>query len=150
MATQMIHGDLGGGTWGFRVARPGYDAVSEPFGSRNISFDSRLANIGNVVAFGLAQCDGPAISFPAMNYVPVAAIFPLVGSAAVIGRGLLKIYTYKNSQQGANVNHFYAPTIGIVTASTIRVVSYTNPFYSTQSVYSSSGTWHAYCVYASE
>lgn len=150
MVTRMIHGDLGGGVFGFRVSRPGYDAILEPLGSRNISFDSRLANIGSVVAFGLAQCDGAAIPFPPMNYVPVAAIFPLIGSTAVLGRGLLKIYTYKNKQQGADVSHYYSPIIGIVTSSYIRIASYTNPFYSTQSVYASSGTWCAFCVYASE
>ena len=145
MVTRMVYGDLGGGVHGFRVSRPGYDALTEPFGSRNISLDSRLANIGAVVAAGVAQVDGATVSFPAMNYVPCAVILPLSGGVINSSGYHLVNWEWPDRPQVLQ-NHTYLKAIAIVTTSTIRIVRYTNPWFTTYG----SGEWYLYYVFASE
>ncbi len=63
MTSRILHGDIGDGTFVFRVSKPGFDVEAEPFGSRGISFDSRLSDIGTVVASGWFS-GGAAVSVP--------------------------------------------------------------------------------------
>lgn len=139
----MICGRLAGGDYGIRVARPGYDAFAEPFGSRNISFDSRVSDIGTVVAAGLATCGGAPISFPAMPYIPICKIQMYDGN-------LWSDWLFQNAAGGVASVHSWIPAIAIVDNASLRVVAYTNSNYSPPDYFSPYGMLFHYSVFASE
>jgi len=151
MTLQGFIGDFGGGTYGARISKPGYDAGTEPFGSRNISLDTRLSYLGSVIAAGLIQCGGGAISFGAtLDYVPIVQIKLWDGTylrrtdfvnknPAPSGAYTLLIGGYR---------HAFIPAVAIVTTSTVQVVQYTIPFYDTTSFYNANGQYYFYTVYA--
>lgn len=140
MTSRILDGDIGGGNFVFRVSKPGFNVETEPFGSAGISFDSRLSDIGTVVASGLVQCGGSAVSFPTMPYVPIVRIFPWDG----LRMNAYNVKAFFNGQ----LYHTWRPAIAIVTDSSIRVVAYTNPFFNTLGFYNPNGQYYVYSVYA--
>lgn len=121
MGYEVVLGDLGdGGNVGLRVARPGFDVFAEPFGSKNIAFDSRLQELSTVIAQGLCQLNQP-IGFNALPYVPVA-MFNRVSP--------FQIEEYWSKQIGT-ANHQFIPYIGVVTSFSFIVVPFQIPFYGT-------------------
>jgi hypothetical protein len=132
----MVSGALGGGAYGMRVSRPGYDVLAEPFGSAGIAFDTRISVIGTVVAAGLIQCGAGPLSFPAMNYVPIAKILRWDGT-----------YLYDHHVVMAAF-HRWLPAIALMTNSSIEVVAFTNPWVVTTNYFNPNGTYFLYYVFA--
>jgi hypothetical protein len=134
----MVNGNMGSGQIAFRTSLPGYDVLAEPLGSANISFDSRLGDIGTVVASGLVICGGATISFPTMGYVPIFRIALWDGNI--------------QNQRIVNVSgsgHLWLPSIGIITSSSLQVVAYTNPFFNTLAYNNPTGSYYLYYIFAS-
>lgn len=136
----MLKGDLGGGAFGMRVSLPGFDVTTEPLGSSNISFDTRTNEMGTVIASGLATVGGAAVVFPTMPYVPLVQIFRWDGTNCIINDVHF---------QGGSVDHWWLPVIAVVSASTMSLVAYTNPFYNTASYFNPAGQSYLYSIYAS-
>ena len=134
----MVAGALGGGAYGMRVAKPGFDVFAEPFGSTNIAFDTRIADIGTVVASGLIQCGAGPVPFPAMNYVPIVKLLRWDGSN-------LSDFLYLHGF----VAHRWLPAIALVTTNSIQVVAFTSPFVNTLATFNPNGTFFLYYVFAS-
>lgn len=139
----MVSGKLIGGDYGIRTSVPGYDAFSEPFGSRGISFDTRVEQAGTVVAAGLITCGGSAIPFPAMPYVPICKINRWDGADLYSSNE-----TFLNAAGGVASSHRWIPVIAIVTNSYIQVVPYTNSNYDPRSFYNPTGQAFLYSVFA--
>lgn len=113
-------GDLGGDVYGLRVSRPGYNVLTEPLGSKGISFDSRLVDFGIVHAQGAAFLNTP-VSFPALPYVPLATIHRIGGSL---------IYTEDVVRTNiGNAVHFATPYVALVSTSSLVVIPQSVPFY---------------------
>jgi len=132
---RLFRGNLGGAQV-LRVSRPGFSAQGEPFGSPGIALDTRIADIGTVVASGLIVCGGGPISFPAMNYVPIVKIL------AYSGGNLLDHFIV------SAVAHNWLPAIALVTQSTIEVVAFTCPWVNTTGYYNPNGQYYLYYVFA--
>lgn len=140
MTNRHVDGDMGGGTFVTRTSRPGYDVLTEPLGSSGISFDSRLTDIGTVVAAGLIQCGGSPVYFPEMNYVPIVQIFPWDGT-------YLDGYNqYIN--WSVTSPHIWIPAIALVSTSYLQVIAYTNPWFDVTLSYNPTGTYFLYFVLA--
>ncbi len=137
MTNRSLKGTFGDGTFGMRFSRPGYDVWTEPFGSPKISFDTRLSDIGTVVASGLILCGGGPVLFPTMNYVPIVKIFRWNGSAL------------EDQVYFAAVAHRWLPAVAIVTPSSIEVVAYTIPWVATTNYFNPNGSYYLYYVFAS-
>jgi hypothetical protein len=148
MTRRLYLGNIGGG--GLRISKPGYDVVTEAYGSRKIAFDSRLSYLGNVLAAGLIQCGGSQITFGPLNYVPIVQI------KLWDGTDLRRTdFVKKNPDSGTTYTHLnggylhaFIPAVAIVTTSTLKVVQYTIPFYDTTSFYNANGLYYFYTVYA--
>lgn len=138
MTRRLLLGNTGSG--GLRISKPGYDVINEPYGSRNIAFDSRLSYLGSVLAAGLIQCGGAAIPFPTLNYVPIVQIKLWDGTD-------LRRSDFTGKTDGTLV-HTFIPAVAIVTTSSIQVVQFTFPFYNTAAFYNANGQWFFYSVYA--
>lgn len=139
MAGRVRSGNLGS-AYGLRVSRPGHDVTAEPLGSTGIALDTRIADIGTVIASGLIQCGGGAVAFPGtLPYVPIAQILHWSGTN-------LDDYVYV---YGSSVGHMWLPAYAVVTQSTIEVKAHSFPWYSNLSVYNPTGQWYLYYVFAS-
>jgi hypothetical protein len=136
----MVSGALGGGAFGMRVSKPGYDVMTEPFGSATISFDTRFSDIGTVIAGGLIQCGAGPVPFPggALPYVPIAHILRWDGSNIYSDHVVIRA-----------VSHQWLPAVAIVTASSIEVRAFTNPWVNTLAYFNPNGTYFVYYVFAS-
>jgi len=143
VAVRMVSGKLIGGDYGIRTSVPGYDAFSEPFGSRGISFDTRVEQSGTVVASGLITCGGAAIPFPAMPYVPICKINRWDGADLYSSNE-----TFLNAAGGVASTHRWIPVIAIVTTSYIQVMPYTNSNYDPRAFYNPTGQLFLYSVFA--
>lgn len=138
MVNRVVAGDMGGGAFGLRSSLPGYDVLNEPFGSPNINFDTRLTSIGTVIKSGLIKCGGDAVTFPTMPYVPIVSI------AAWDKTDLRTEQTVFSSDLG----HAWLPSVAIVTNSSIKVVAYITPFYTTTDYYNPNGSDFLYYIFA--
>jgi hypothetical protein len=139
---RIVGGNFGGASPGFRVSKPGYDAVTEPVGSDNIALDTNMDFIGSVVASGLVQCGGSSVTFPTMSYVPIFFIYPWDGTS-------LTLYNIRTFTNGARV-HAWIPALGIITESSLTVRGFDIAYYNTRGFYNPDGTWFAYSVFATE
>ncbi len=139
---RVAYGNVPGLGRCLRVSRPGYDVVSEAYGSANISFDSRLPYLGAAIASGLIQCGGAAVNFPSLGYVPFVQIKRWDGSYLQGSDGM-----YRMPDGLIADGRVWIPAIGIVTASSLSVVAYTNPFYTTTSFYNPNGVYYHYIVF---
>ena len=86
MIDRVFTGTLSDGSFGMRVSRAGYSAQSEALGSANISFDTRLQDIGTVIAAGLIQCGAGPVYFPggSLDYVPLVQLQQWNGSSLMV------------------------------------------------------------------
>lgn len=139
MSARGLMGALGDGGYGVRVARPGYDVRYEPVGSRNISFDSRLEELGTVIASGIWAWGGGPIFFPAMPYVPVASIHQVIGNDLV--RDGISSFDLNNA------HHKYYPVVAVITQNYLQIVQYSIPWYDTAAGFSYGGSVWAYTIY---
>jgi hypothetical protein len=137
----MVSGQLAGGDFGIRVSRPGYDVMAEPFGSSGISFDSRLTDIGTVIAAGLIICGGSPVTFPTMNYVPIVKINKWDGN-------LWEDEEYIAPSGGVAANHRWYPAVGVVTTSSLSVIPMTGSTFATTSFYNPTGQYYLYSIFA--
>lgn len=140
MTRRIVGGNFGGANPGFRVSKPGYDAVTEPVGSDNIALDTNMDFIGAVVASGLVQCGGSPVTFPNMGYIPIFFIYPWDGSS-------LTLYNIRKFTNGFRT-HSWIPAVGIITTSTLTVRRFELAYYNTLGFYNPDGTWFAYSVFA--
>lgn len=143
MTNRYVGGNLGGGVFGARASLPGYDVLTEPFGSSGISFDTRLTDIGTVIAAGLIQCGGGAISFPTVPYVPIAHI------ARWDGADLFDYDLYQKTASGLAYGHSWIPALAIVTTSSIQVTAFSTPWFDPTATFNPNGYWYLYYVFAS-
>jgi hypothetical protein len=142
---RVAYGNVPGLGQVLRVSKPPYDVVSEPFGSANISFDSRLPYLGAAVASGLIQCGGAPVYFDTLGYVPLVQIKRWDGSYLQGSDGVFRMPDPSGLIADGRT---WIPAIGIVTSSSLSVVAYTNPFYSTTSYYNPNGIYYHYIVWA--
>lgn len=140
MTNRIVGGNFGGVSPGFRVSKPGYDAITEPVGSDNIALDTNMDFIGSVVASGLVQCGGSAVSFPTMPYIPIFFIYPWDGTS-------LTLYNIRNFTNGVRI-HSWVPAVGIIDQSSLTVRAFEVPYYNTKSFYNPDGSWFAYSIFA--
>lgn len=140
MTNRFVVGALGGGAFGVRSSKPGFDVLTEALNSVNISFDSRLSDIGTVVASGLAVCGGSTVFFPTMSYVPVVQIFRWDGT---------NLHINDVHFQATSLDHWWLPTIALVTTNSLSLIPYTNPYYTTTSYFNPTGLSYLYSVFAS-
>jgi hypothetical protein len=131
----LFRGNLGGAQV-LRISRPGFSARGEPFGSAGIALDTRIADIGTVVAAGLIICGGGPVSFPAMSFVPIVKILAYTG-------GNLSDHVVIKA-----VAHSWLPAIALVTQSSIEVIAYTCPWVNTTAYYNPNGQYYSYYVFA--
>lgn len=143
MTNRMISGKLAGGDYGMRVSIPGYDVFNEGFGSRNISFDTRVTEIGTVVASGLITCGGASISFPAMPYVPICKINRFDGADLFSANEY-----FRNATGGGASGHTWLPAVAVVTNSSIQVVPFIAGTFDPRSFYDPTGQSFLYSVLA--
>lgn len=144
MTRRFARGELSPGEFGLRISRPGFDAITEPFGSAGISFDTRLANVGAVIAAGIGTVGGSPILFPqTLTYVPIVGIY-LLSAGALVFQELAHI---DNSESAAG--HVWKPVVALVTNSSLQLIAYTNSFWNTLSFYNPTGQSFAYFVFAS-
>lgn len=137
MTSRYAQGDIGGGSFGIRASLPGYNVLTEPFGSAGISFDSRLTDIGTVIATGLITCGGSAVIFPTMPYVPPVIISRFDGSDCHI-----------NDVKINGDSQTWIPAIGIVTTSSLTVTAFSTPWYNVFATYSPNGQSYLYAVFS--
>lgn len=142
MTNRILRGKGPDGSMLIRASRPGYDVWSEPYGSSGISFDSRLTDIGTVVASGLITCGGSTVYFPAMNYVPVAKIALWTGAEIFPGDWVFR------TSFAEYPNHFWIPAVAIITYNSIRVVAFENGMTSILPQYNPNGRQYMYSVFA--
>ena len=147
MIDRVFTGTLSDGSFGMRVSRAGYSAQSEALGSANISFDTRLQDIGTVIAAGLIQCGAGPVYFPggSLDYVPLVQLQQWNGSSLMVPFSASKIW--ESGQQYSR--HQWYPAIAKVTTSSVEVIAFTLPYYSTTSFYNPSGLYFVYSVFAS-
>lgn len=138
MTNRIVRGNIGGGNYGIRISRPGFDVLTEAFGSTGISLDSRITDMGTVVACGLILCDSGPISFPTMPYVPICHIERWDGTNL-----------YSDHVQTWSSAHQWLPAVGIVTTSSIEVKQFTVPWQNTFATINLSSTYFVYFVFAS-
>lgn len=122
MATKL--GDLGGGVYGLRVSRPGFDVETEPLGSEGIAFDSRLEDFGIIHARGVWNWGSPIITFPTLPYVPLAMFSRVDSDNRIVFPQVERVLTQIN-----NAAHSTTPFVGIVTQSTFEIRLMNNPYY---------------------
>ncbi len=141
---RVAYGDVPGLGQCLRASKPGYDVVSEPLGSANISFDSRLPYLGAAVASGLIQCGGAAVNFEPLGYVPLVQIKRWDGSYLQSSDGTFRMPDPSGLIADGRV---WIPAIGIVTSSSLSVVAYSNPFFTTTSYYNPNGVYYHYIIF---
>lgn len=137
MTNRVLLGTLGGGSFGLRVSRPGYDVGAEPLGSKNIAFDSRLTDFGIIHQQGIWSWGGGTITFPTLPYIPLASILRIDSSGRIINEDM---YAAAN---GSSLN-WTTPFVAIVTTSTLTIRTLDNPWYTI----SPSATRWIYTIYA--
>lgn len=133
MTRRIAFGDVfgDGSMHGGRVSAPGFDVLTEPFGSDNIPFDTRYSMLGSVVKAGLITCGAGPVPFDDLGYEPIAAIFPFFS-------GRLGNYNIKSF--GAPVSHFWIPAVAIIKSNSIEVVPFQmGQFYNAQAFYNPAG-----------
>ncbi|BEV43910.1 hypothetical protein [Afipia carboxidovorans] len=124
-----VFGD--GSMYGGRVSIPGYDALTEPFNSDNVPFDTRYTMLGTVVKAGLINCGAGPVPFDDLGYEPIAAIFPYFSG---------RLGNYNVRSFGGSVPHYWIPAVAIVTSSSIEVVPFQlGQFYNAQAFYNPVG-----------
>lgn len=143
MTRRSFRGVKAGVGFLYRTSRQGYDVETEPLGSSGISFDSRLTDIGTVVASGVIVCGAGKVYFPAMNYVPVAKISYWNGSDALPGDWIFR------TQFTSFPNHFWIPAVAIVTNQSIEVAAFQNGMVSILPQFNPNGQTFLYSVFAS-
>jgi hypothetical protein len=141
VTNRMVCGQLGSGDFGIRVSRPGYDVLTEPLGSTGISFDSRLTDIGTVIAAGLIACGGSPVYFPTMNYVPIVKINFWDGN-------LYEDHEFANAAGGTASSHRWYPAIGVVTTNSLSVIAYPGPTFNPVAFYNPNGQYYLYSIFA--
>lgn len=148
MTDRVFTGTLSDGSFGMRVSRPGYSAQNEALGSANISFDTRLQDIGTVIAAGLIQCGAGPVYFPggALDYVPLVQLQQWNGSSLALPYSVQAIWGNLGSSYSL---HQWYPAIAKVTTSSIEVIAFTLPYYNTLSFYNPNGLYFVYSVFAS-
>jgi hypothetical protein len=134
-------GALGGGVFGVRTALPTFDVLTEAVGSRNISFDTRLSEIGTVIASGLATVGGASVTFPTMPYVPIVQIYRWDGTDCHINDVHF---------EGGSVDHWWLPVMAVVTTSTLTLQPFTTRWFNTAAYFNPSGAAYLYSIFASE
>jgi hypothetical protein len=145
MTNRHVAGKLAGGDFGIRTSLPGFDVLAEPFGSAGISFDSRLTDIGTVVAAGLAVCGGSPVFFSAMGYVPIVKILKWDGTWLQNNDN-----RYKAPAGGQASNHYWYPVIGVVTANSLSIIPYSGPgTFNPLTFFNPNGQYYMYYVFAS-
>lgn len=137
----MVCGQLAGGDYGIRVSRPGYDVMAEPFGSAGISFDSRLTDIGTVIAAGIIVCGGSPVTFPTMSYIPLVKINFWDGN-------LYEDQEYEAPSGGVAAIHRWYPAVGRITTSSLEVIAMPGPTFTTTSFYNPNGQYYLYSIFA--
>jgi hypothetical protein len=141
MIDRAVLGDLDGtGTYVLRVSKEGFNVRTEPLGSRNISFDSRLLEMGTVIQSGLWVFGSGLITFPTMAYAPIVSIQQCDGAGQ-----LLPLPRGRFDQ--INAHHTFSPIVGIVTLNTLEIRQYAIPWYDTGSVFGYGGTIWQYTIY---
>lgn len=120
MATKF--GDLGDGSLGLRVSKPGFDVETEPLGSDNISFDSRLNDFGIIHAQGIWNWGDPIITFTPLPYVP------LVSVARIDSENRIRYEDTIQVTIGTAI-HWTTPWVAIVSESTLLIRKLDNPWY---------------------
>lgn len=140
---RVAYGNVPGLGQCLRVSKPPYDVVSEPLGSANISFDSRLPYLGAAIASGLVTCGGGSVNFGPLDYVPLVQIKRWDGGYLQGSDGVFRM-------PGGLIGdgRTWIPAIGIVTTSSLTITAYTNPFYNTRSYYNPDGVYYHYIVFA--
>lgn len=141
MTNRMVCGQLAGGDFGIRVSRPGYDVMAEAFGSTGISFDSRLTDIGTVIAAGIIVCGGSPVTFPTMGYVPIVKINKWDGY-------LYEDEEYEAPSGGVAAVHRWYPAVGVITTSSLSVVPFPGTTFSAPGFYNPTGQYYLYSIFA--
>lgn len=148
MTDRVYTGPLSDGSFGMRVSRyPGYSAYGEPLNSRNISLDTRLEEMGTVIAAGLIQCGAGPIYFPggALDYVPIVQLQQWDGSSLMLPFSATHIW-----ESGTQYSrHIWYPAIARVTTSSVEVIAFTIPYFNTLAYYDPTGVYFVYSVFAS-
>jgi len=125
MAKRVILGQLGAGPdLVLRVSRPGFDAETEPAGSKGISFDSRRNDFGIFHQRGVWTWGDPTITFPTLPFVPLFMIQRVDSSNRIRTEEVI----VKPNVVGA-IPYSTTPFVGIVTVSSLEIRQFTNPYY---------------------
>lgn len=128
MVARVRLGDIGGGDFGLRVSKPGFDVTTETFGSANISFDSRLQEIGLIVAEGQLAI-GSTATFPVtLSEAPVVEFWRITGSTTL---AVTNSYKINGAVAPSGFQHGYVPYLGLATTTTFQIIAYSNPWYAT-------------------
>jgi hypothetical protein len=126
MAKRVILGQLGAGPdLVLRVSRPGFDAETEPSGSKNIAFDSRLNDFGIFHQRGVWNWGDPIITFPTLPFVPLVTIQRVDSSNRIrVEEALI------TPNVVGTIPYVATPFVAIVTVSTLEIRQFTIPYYS--------------------
>lgn len=139
MTNRVVLGNLGGGAYGLRVARPGYDVFNEPLGSAGIAFDTRLNDFGIIHAQGVTTLG--TVVFTTLPYVPLASIHRIDASNRIITEDTIQ------TQIGSAV-HWCTPFVGLVTQNTLTIRTFDIPYYTAN--FAAVNTRWLYTIYAIE
>ena len=84
MTARVAIGNLGGGKFGLRSTMPGYDVLTEPENSANLSFDSNWTNTVSVRQSGVAAYPWRDQVWPVYflnsGYIPIVEARPYSGN----------------------------------------------------------------------
>lgn len=84
MSARVVLLTLPDGSVGAVASRPGYDALSEPIGSKGLSFDSRVAQLGSAWKIGTCLVN-QAVAYPSIpTFQPLLVFARISGDALVL------------------------------------------------------------------